>query len=111
MPTQTSFSLVKTDDGAFLFGIQPPINISGLPIEFNLMSRFNATPLVTLYCASGFNNVSGLNVTNGPQGVLTVNYFHQYVSGRDYQNYAFTIVRTSSGHQTTMAEGFLISTP
>ena len=106
MPPFYTFQLVKGDDGSFTIGLQPPISISGMGLRFDVMKRFGATPIVSFYCASGYNGVSGLTVTNGSQGIVNAKQYNQMVSGIDYSNLALALVRTDSGHITTFVEAY-----
>ena len=61
--------------------------------------------------ASGFNNQSGINITDSGQGKFTVSFFGTDTSGLDPGNFAASCVRVDSGFRTTLTEGYISITP
>lgn len=112
MPVYSDFSLCRQEDGTLQVSMVPAVNVSGWPIQFSLSNRFGSdTPLVVKSCASGFNNVSGINVVDGAQGVLQIQIDSINTSGLEYGNYAARTERLSSGARTALTEGYLLLLP
>jgi len=89
--------------------MSPPTGISGWTLQFDLMKRFGTTtPVISRYCASGYNNSSGINVIDGMQGIFSVDLHPSDVSGIDPSNLAYQVRRTDSGSATGISEGFRI---
>lgn len=107
MAEYADYTLARYEDGVLAVEMTPPTNISGWAIEAILTRRFGEeTPIARKSCASGFNNVSGINITNGGQGHFQVSFFASEVSGVDPGNLACVIRRTQSGVQTEISKGF-----
>lgn len=112
MPIQTNFRLERFADGDLTVGLTPPANISGWTLQMTMWRRAqnisgSVSGLITKSCASGFNNVSGINVTNGAQGIFTVGFNRFDVSGNlDSGAYYFKVERMDSGNASTIAEGY-----
>ena len=112
MPVFTEFAVTRATDTTLTMALQNPTNISGWSIKFEVQHRFGGTSgLITKSCASGYNNVSGLNVTNGAQGVMQISIGATDMSGLPYGNYSYTIVRTTSGQVTPLAGGYILLNP
>ena len=112
MPIQADFPWVKFEEGNLNVEINPAVNVSGWSIQMTTTKRFGGSSgLIVKSCASGFNNVSGINVTNGTLGKFTVKLFTENTSGLEYGNYATVIERLDSGSRATITEGFLLVNP
>ena len=102
----------RATDATVTVAIDPPVLISGFALQFQVMHRFGGiSGLINKYAASGFNNVSGINVTNAANGQFTVSIGATDTSGLDYGNFAYRALRTTSGSQTVLSEGFLVLVP
>ncbi len=108
MPTLGDFSLVQYEDGVLTVNLAPPAPISGKTIVWTLQKRFGHTdnPIAVCSCSSGFNNVSGINVIDGLQGVFQVNVI-RVTSGLDPGNYANSARCTDSGSYASYTQGYL----
>lgn len=112
MPVQTDFSLGSFEDGSLTVGLAPAANISGWSLQFSLWKRQQSVSgsvsgLITKSAASGFNNVSGINVTNGPEGRFVVSLGRFDVSGGLATGaYYYKVERRDSGNATVISEGF-----
>ena len=106
------FSFSKFEDGTLTVTLVPPVPLGGQSIEFNLTKRFGSdSALLTKSLASGFNNVSGLNLINSGAGIFTTKFDSVDTSGLAFGNYAGTFKRTNSGSVTILSEGYLILQP
>ena len=107
----TQFSLPALADGTLTIGLQPAVNISGWTLQCTTWKNQqtisgSVSGLITKSAASGFNNVSGINVTNGAGGVLNVNFNRFDVSGGlEVGTYYFLLERLDSGNATPLANG------
>lgn len=112
MPLSIDFGLDRFEDGVVTVTMTPALNISGETLQFTLRKRHqnvsgSTSGLIVKSAASGFNNVSGVNVTDGINGRFNVALFRTDLSGEwDPGNYAFTVERLTSGSQRTLVEGF-----
>ncbi len=112
IPMQIDIAFYRSEDGLINVSMTPPVAISGWSLQFQLMHRYGGVvPLINKYCASGFNNVSGINVTNGNLGVFNVALNQPDTSGLVSKNYFASILRTDSGSFGTLAEGIFSLLP
>ncbi len=103
--TISIMNLAEYADGILTIPLAPPTAIGGWSLEFTQTRRFGGTPIFTLYCASGYNGVSGLTVINSGQGIIQANISPFPVSGFTAGVYTFTLKRTDSGSRTVLATG------
>ena len=112
MSVNIDFSLPSYQDGTLVVPLQPPVGISGWNISFTMWRRpqtisGSVSGLITKSAASGFNNVSGIQVSDGVAGVFNVNLYRLDVSGGlDPGNYFYQIARLDSGNATILTTGF-----
>ncbi len=112
MPVQTNFKLERHADGDLTVSLAPQANISGWTLQTTMWKNYqnvsgSVSGLITKSCASGFNNVSGINVTNGIQGTFMVHFNRFDVSGNlDSGAYYFKAERMDSGNASVIAEGY-----
>lgn len=112
MPIYVDMPCVQLQDRTISVGLEPPTGVSGWTLQFLATRRFGGTSgLITKSAASGFNNVSGINVTNGPLGQFDVEIDSADTSGLAYGAYATKIQRLDSGSVTPLTEGFLLILP
>lgn len=112
MPIISDFGLGQQEDGTLSIGLTPPTVISGWSLRFFVTKRFGGVSgLIQAYAASGFNNVSGINVVNGQQGIFQVSIPSVATSGMDAGNLSYTIARLDSGSRTILSEGYILLTP
>lgn len=112
MPIITNIPQVKFDDGFFNVALVPAQNISGWTIEMKTTKRFGGSSgLIVKSCASGYNNVSGIQVVNGAQGKFKVAITSLDTSGLEYGNYATEINRLDSGSHVALTQGYLSLIP
>lgn len=112
MPVDVDFQLNLPEAGTLAFSLLEPTPVGGWSIQFTLWRRFGmpqSSGLVTKSVASGFNNVSGINITNSGTGALNVSFFPGEVSGLNPGAYAYQIARTDSGFQTELSKGFRLA--
>lgn len=109
---QMDFSMAPREDGTLAVSMTPPVGISGWSLQFLLQKNFGGiSGLIVKSAASGFNNVSGINILDGVQGQFNVKINSVDTSGFSSQNYAYTIARLDSGFVTTLVEGYLLLQP
>lgn len=109
MPIYGDFSLVKYEDGILTINMNPPVPIGAWDIRFRLSKRFGSDELISeKTVASGFNNQSGINITDSGQGRFRITVKGSEMSGYDAGNYAFDVTRFTSGSRTTLAQGYLL---
>lgn len=111
IPQNADFILNKAEDGTLTINLAPQQAVGGWTVQFTLMKRFNGDPILTKSCASGFINVSGINVVNSGTGSFTVRFNPAEFSGNVEGNYAFLLQRTDSGFATILAEGYRLALP
>lgn len=109
MPSIVEFgSFVAGTDFTVTVGLAPPTGTSGQTWQFQLGTRFGwSSGLVTKSCASGYNNVSGVNLIDGINGTFNVALNAVDTSGFDPLNYACNFRRLDSGSVGTALEGYL----
>ena len=105
MPTIQDFVL-SYENGNITLGLNPPVPIGGMTLQFSMYKRYGTISLVTKSMSSGYYNVSGMNVLNSGQGILQIQLNPQEVSGFDQGAYFYQVKRTDSGSATIMAEGY-----
>lgn len=107
MPVLIDFTLARSAKGTITMSVDPPTAIGGWTLQFQMTKRPGSTSgLVTKSMASGYYNVSGMNITNSGQGVMSINFFPGEVSGMDLGIYAYQIQRLDSGFQTNLTAGW-----
>ena len=112
MAINTDFSLLRLEAGTLNVELTPPTNISGWSLLFQAKKYFGGeSGLINAYAASGYNNVSGINVHNAGAGMFSVAIPAGATSGWNYGNYAFSAQRTDSGFQTVLSQGFMLVNP
>lgn len=116
MPIIISVPHIRYDDGIVNVELAPQQPIGGWEINVVIRKRFGGPPgtlsgLVVRSCASGYNNVSGVNVLNSGLGQFAISLDGSVLSGQNYGNYALEIFRTGSGVQTMLANGFIQNMP
>jgi len=109
MPVTSDFRLDLSSDGVVTLQLAPPNAIGGWSLQFILSKAFGGTAQVTKSMASGYYNVSGMNIVNSGQGILSITFHPAEVSGLDQGNYAYQISRLDSGYQSDLADGFRIA--
>jgi hypothetical protein len=112
MATYLDFSIGRLEDAVLTVSMTPPTNISGKMIRFMAQHRFGGiSGFATKYAASGFNNVSGINVIDGVQGRFQISLNSVDSSGLDYGNYATASEFLDPGQRTIVTEGYMAITP
>lgn len=110
MPVQADFSVPRYNSFSFTVSLAPPVAIGGWGISFQVQKRFGGiSGLITKSVSSGFNNSSGINITNSGLGIFTISIQGVDTSGLEYGNYAYAVDRTDT--RTTLSEGYMIVTP
>lgn len=109
MPLQTNFHLARYADGVLTINLAPPTAIGGWGIQFQMTRYFGSDDiLIEKSVASGFNNLSGINITNSGAGVFNVNFSQVESSGLDPGNYAYQILRVDSGLHNILCQGYRV---
>lgn len=115
MPINADFMLGSTEAGVLTVTMTPPVAVGGWTVEFRLQKYFGfedaGSGLVNKYLASGYNGVSGISVTNSGQGIFAITLNAIDSSGLQYGNYAYAVLRTDSGQQTILSQGYELLTP
>lgn len=87
-------------------------NISGQGFEFVVSHRLgNVSGFFTKSAASGYNNVSGINVLHTSGKTFDVSINAADTSGLCPGNHAYATGRTDSGSRTVLQEGFILLLP
>lgn len=107
MPLYNDFQMNYVD-GILTVELAPPQSIVGWSLKFEMSKRLGGTSIVQKYAASGFNNVSGINVVNASQGIMNIQLRKSEVSGLDPGAYSFKVTRTDSGSATELVEGYRV---
>lgn len=82
-------------------------NVSGWTIEHAVYERAGAgSGLIRKSVASGFNNVSGANVTDADCGKTILSFTPADTSGLNYGAYYFETRRLDSGYETELNHGY-----
>lgn len=106
MPTHVDFSVYRRDDAYLAVSMVPATNISGWTLSWGFQKYAeSASGYVTQYAASGYNNVSGINVTNGTDGRFTVTLPSVNTSGLDPRLYYHRADRLDSGNVQLLMDG------
>lgn len=109
MPIYSDFPLARYEDGVLTIVLTPPEPIGGKTIEFVVAHRFGGDPFVTKSVASGYNAVSGIEVTDSGAGVMSIPLFGTVdLSGQPAKNYAWECLRVDSGYRTIYAQGYVV---
>lgn len=112
MATLQDFSIDRGEDATIRIVMTPPTAIGGWEIRFLLTKRFgNVSGIFQKSVASGYNNVSGINIINSGQGIFDVSINTGNTSGLNYSNFTYTSKRLNSGYVTTLCEGYLSIMP
>ena len=112
MPVYSDFSFNQFADGTISVSLAPAANIGNQNIRFQAFKRFGGiSGLITKSCNSGFNNVSGINITSSGEGRFNISLRGADTSGLQLGNYAYAIERLDSGSRTVISEGYLILLP
>jgi hypothetical protein len=108
MPIYADFGIGKLEDGTLSVDMRPPVPIGGWSMLFFVQHRFGGiSGIYQASIASGFNNMSGINITNSGEGQFNVSLPSIWGSGLDFGNYAYSCQRVDSGSRTILAEGFI----
>jgi hypothetical protein len=112
MPVIGDFESIKAVDGVLTVAMSPPVAIGGWEIEFVVNRRTGGeSRYISKYVNSGYNNLSGINITSSGQGLIDVSISSLDTSGLQYGNYAFSVNRLGSGVVTKLSEGFMLVNP
>jgi hypothetical protein len=112
MPSQTDMSLTRFEDGVFIVSMAPSVNISNWTVRFQAQKRFGGiSGFMLKSIASGYNNQSGINITNSGQGQFNVQLNSVDTSGLDYGVYTYCCERLDPGARTVLSEGFITLLP
>ena len=112
MPVLADFSLARYEDGNLTITMAPATPIGGWSVQLRIYKHFGGgSGLVIKNMASGFINVSGINIINSGQGIFNVTLNSADTSGLAYGNYVYEAVRLDSGYRSVLAEGILSILP
>lgn len=106
MPVFSDFALGRLENGSLTISMSPPTGISGWSLQYIQTRRLGGTAIVSKFAASGYNNVSGINVTDGARGVLSVALTPGEMSGFTDGTYSYQVLRINSGLQTVISTGY-----
>lgn len=108
MSVQVDFTLSRVEVGTLDIPLEPPTAVGGWTIEYQMWRRQGATgtPLSLKSIASGYDAVSGITMINSGQGMFRVSLAPADVSGMSPGNYYYQIIRTDSGQQTLLTQGY-----
>ena len=107
MPIVADYSLNRDENGTLTVEMIPPTPIGQWSIEFRLTKRFGSNDYIILgSVASGYNNVSGINIVNSGAGIMNIPNYPAYMSGREPGPYAYTVIRTDAGLETELSTGY-----
>lgn len=106
MPIHIDFTVYRRNDVTLAVTMTPATNISGWGISWTFQKYpESASGYTTKYCASGYNNVSGINVTDGENGRFNITLPSVNTSGLDPRLYYQVSERFDSGYITTLMDG------
>ncbi len=109
MPINQDFQISRGEDLIIEISLTPPQPIGGYGIRFQSTRRFGGNyPLITKSMASGFYNVSGMNILNSGNGSMNVVLKGPDTSGLDFGNYSYTVARTDSGFYSEYLVGYVV---
>lgn len=112
MPIFTDISVVKYEDLTIPVTLSPPVAVGGLDLRFSVLRHFDGVSgIVEKFVSSGYNNTSGINITNSGQGIMSIRVRSQDTSGIDPGSYAWVLESLSSGVRTSLAQGFFVVGP
>ncbi len=112
MPIFGNFSLTLMEAGNVRVGINPPVPIGGMTLQFQVLKRFGGgSGLIIKNVSSGLNALSGITITDSGIGTMNIGIKASDTSGWDYGLYTYSVNRLDSGFQTCLAEGFFSVTP
>lgn len=114
MAQQNDFTIPQGQDVTLQVTLNTPTNISGWEIQSDIMYRLGSPqPIYTAFCASGFNNVSGINVIDGVNGKFLVPLFYSVISGVQLGTGVLThrSRRVDSGAATDLDGGAIVLSP
>ena len=110
MAIVTDYSLSLTERGVLTIEMIPPTSVGGWSLDFYLTKRFGSQEnIIHNSVASGYNGASGITITNSGAGIMNVVNLPASMSGKLPGNYAWTLRRTDSGHQTEIATGYRLA--
>lgn len=109
MPVNQNFTLALAENGNATLGLQPPTNIGGWSLHFQMCKRQGGEAIINKYLASGFSGVSGMTIINSGQGVMRIDFNPLEVSGQIPGNYYYCVDRTTSGFYTRVIEGLRLA--
>lgn len=107
MPYYQDFEMGYVD-ATVAMNLVPPANVTGWTIRFQQSVRPGSSGFIHKFAASGYNNVSGIRITNFAQGVMGVSLYASEMSGRDPGAYFYRIDRVDSGNVTELVQGFRV---
>lgn len=112
MANLMDWSWIKFDDGTISISMQPPVAIGGWSLQTVVSKRAGGdSNYIVKNAASGYYNVSGMNIVNSGQGVFSVSLQSVDTSGMDYGLFSYNVSRLNSGNRVTLVEGFLTLLP
>ncbi len=107
MSVYADTAVVKYEDGTFVFQLSPPTSVRYWDIRFRMSRRAGGSDIILKSCASGYNNVSGINVTDFTDGVMNTSIYSVNTSGLDESAYYYTLGHYNSGVVTLLARGYV----
>jgi hypothetical protein len=108
-----TITYIKYDDGLITIAMTPPQPIGQWSIHFQLnrQAEISVSGLVNKYVGSGYNNVSGINITSSGQGTFNVGITSTDTAALNTGTYYYTAIRTDSGFVSVLSEGYFILQP
>ena len=109
MAINADLPIARFQDGILNVDVEPSVAIGGWTIQFKVTGRhgFMSGAKILKSVASGYNDSSGINVTNSGNGQFQVRIFGSETSGLNYGAYAMQVERIDSGSQTVLVQGYL----
>ncbi len=108
MPVLADFNSITGEHSSINMSLNSPTSVSGWTIRYRETKYFGGSSgFAEAHVASGFNAVSGIEVTNGPLGHLTITLRAGDTSGR-VGSYPYRIERLDSGFQSVLTEGYRV---
>lgn len=103
----------RYSDAILVIEMSPPEPIGGQNIELVVQKRVapDSSGLIRKSVASGYNAVSGIEITNSGIGVMQITLNASDTSGLDSGNYEFICNRLDSGLSTALSMGGFILLP
>jgi hypothetical protein len=110
-PVIQDFTVAAGESATITVVMTPPLPVGGRNAQVEVFRRFNGVyPIMTKSFASGFYGVSGMNIVNSGQGVMSMQINGVDTSGWAPGAYAY-LAQLLDSPPGTATEGYMVLTP